>query len=259
MIIKDIGFLIAFWGGFSSFFSLWQLCLMQITPFFLAFAIGLYLLEGNSSSAIRNPQSALVSLLLACGGYILGFSIVFALMGTSGWGAASYILYNIDDFRAGAAVYITIIALLMALYNFYGSRTRSLDKLRMNADATLLGRASLFHILYLPAGLLLGASFALAYSPCIPPVMSDIMNFAGKPNNALRGFQLLTVYGFGVTLAFSISGSALAIMVGYFTERRSVKVAIAYLSSGTLFLMAFLILTDLMIRYKSFLVGLVLD
>lgn len=259
MIIKDVGFLIAFWGGFSSFFTLWQLCLMQITPFFLAFAIGLYLLEGNSSSAIHNQQSALISLLLACGGYILGFSIVFALMGTSGWGAASYILYNIDDFRTAAAVYITIIALLMTLYNFYGSRARSLDKLRMNADATLLGRASLFRILYLPAGLFLGASFALAYSPCIPPVMSDIMNFASKPGNAHKGFHLLAVYGFGVTLAFSISGSALAILAGYFTERRSVKVTIAYLSSGTLFLMALLIFSDLMIRYKSFLVGLVLD
>lgn len=232
---------------------------MQITPFFLAFAAGLYLLEDNSNSAARNPQSALVSLLLACAGYILGFSIVFALMGTSGWGTASYILYNIDDFRTAAAIYITIIALLMALYNFYGSLASSLDKLRMNDDITLFDKPILFRILYLPAGLLLGASFALAYSPCIPPVMSDIMNFAGKPNNALRGFQLLIVYGFGVTLAFSISGSALAILAGYFTERRSVKVTIAYLSSGTLFLMAFLIFTDLMIRYKSFLVGLVLD
>ena len=257
MIIKDVGFLIAFWGGFSSFFTVWQLCLMQITPFFLAFTIGLYLIEDNSE--LRTTSSSLSTLILACAGYILGFSIVFALMGTSGWGAASYIVYNIDDFRTVAAVYITIIALLMALYNFYGSRAHSLDKLRMHADATLLGRASLFRILYLPAGLLLGASFALAYSPCIPPVMSDIMNFAGKPGNAHKGFHLLTVYGFGVTLAFSITGSALAILVGYFTERRSVKVTIAYLSSGTLFLMALLIFTDLMIRYKSFLVGLVLD
>jgi len=231
---------------------------MQITPFFLAFAIGIYIIENNSE--LRTANSSLSTLLLACTGYILGFSIVFALMGTSGWSASSYIVYNIDDFRTAAAIYITIIALLMTLYNFYGSRAHSLDKLRMHADATLLGRASMFRILYLPAGLLLGASFALAYSPCIPPVMSDIMNFAGKPGNAHKGFHLLTVYGFGVTLAFSITGSALAILVGYFTERRSVKVTIiAYLSSGTLFLMALLIFTDLMIRYKSFLVGLVLD
>jgi cytochrome c-type biogenesis protein len=257
LIIKDVGFLIAFWGGFSSFFTLWQLCLMQITPFFLAFAIGVYLIEDNSE--LHTANSSLSALLLACAGYILGFSIVFALMGTSGWGAASYIVYNIDDFRTAAAIYITIIALLMALYNFYGSRAHSLDRLGMHADATLLGRAPLFRILYLPAGLLLGAAFALAYSPCIPPVMSDIMNFAGKPGNAHKGFHLLAVYGFGVTLAFSISGAVLAILAGYFTERRSVKVTIAYLSSGTLFLMALLIFTDLMIRYKSFLVGLVLD
>ena len=117
---------------------------MQITPFFLAFAIGIYIIKDNSE--LRTANSSLSTLLLACTGYILGFSIVFALMGTSGWGTSSYIVYNIDDFRTAAALYITIIALLMALYNFYGNRAHSLDKLRMHADETLLGWASLFRI-----------------------------------------------------------------------------------------------------------------
>lgn len=231
MIIKDVSFLISFWGGFSSFFTIWQLCLMQITPFFLAFAVGIYRLEGKSE---------LTTLFLACAGYILGFSIVFALMGTSGWRAASYILYNIEDFRTAAGICITAIALLMLLHNLYW-RSR---------------RIKLFS---LPVGLLLGASFALAYSPCIPPVMSDIMNFAGRPGNAHKGFHLLVVYGFGLTLAFSLSGSLLAVLAGYFVKGRSGKNIVVYISSGALFIMAFLIITDLMIRYKSFLVGLVLD
>lgn len=241
MIIKDIGFLAAFWGGFSSFFSIWQLCLMQITPFFLAFAVGLYIVEGGSE--LRTPNSLISGLLLACAGYILGFSIVFALMGTSGWGAAAYIIYNIEDFRKAAAAYMTIIALLMVVYNRYIIHIPH----------------STFRILCLPIGILLGASFAVAYSPCIPPVMSSIMNFASKPGNAHRGFHLLVVYGFGVTLAFAISGILLSAAVGYFTVRKSARNIIVYLSSGTLFIMAFLIITDLMIRYKSFLVGLVLD
>lgn len=245
MIIKDVSLFISFWGGFSSFFTIWQLCLMQITPFFFAFAIGLYLLEGNRLHLLsprwsKGEGSALVSLLLACAGYILGFSVVFALMGTSGWRASSYILYNIEDFRTGAAAYITAIALLMLLHNIYW-RNRSIK------------------LISLPVGLLLGASFALAYSPCIPPVMSDIMNFGGRPGNAHKGFHLLVVYGFGVTLAFSIPGSLLAILADYFVKGRSGRNIVVYISSGALFSMAFLLITDLMIRYKSFLVGLVLD
>ena len=33
----------AVWGGFSSFFSIWQICLLQISPFFIAFIVGIYL------------------------------------------------------------------------------------------------------------------------------------------------------------------------------------------------------------------------
>ncbi len=235
MIIRDIGFLAAFWGGFSSFFSLWQLCLMQITPFFMAFSVGLYLLESGNPAA-----KPLKSLLLASTGYILGFSIVFALMGTSGWWTASYILYNIEDFRTAAAIYLTIIGVIMIVQNIYRTRKS-------------------IQVICLPVGLFLGASFAVAYSPCIPPVMSDIMNFAGKPGNAHRGFHLLAVYGFGLTLAFAVTGVAVSTVIGNFAQGHSTRNAVIAASCTALLIMAFLLITDLMIRYKSFLVGLVLD
>ena len=37
-----MGNLDAFGYGFSSFFSIWQVCSLQITPFFLAYVTGLY-------------------------------------------------------------------------------------------------------------------------------------------------------------------------------------------------------------------------
>lgn len=208
---------------------------MQITPFFMAFSVGLYLLESGNPAA-----KPLKSLLLASAGYILGFSIVFALMGTSGWWTASYILYNIEDFRIASAIYLTIIGVLIVVQNIYRKGKR-------------------IEVFCLPAGLLLGASFAFAYSPCIPPVMSDIMNFAGKPANAHRGFHLLAVYGFGLTLAFAATGVVISTVIGSFAQGKGTRNATIAASSGALLLMAFLLITDLMIRYKSFLVGLVLD
>lgn len=235
MTIKDIGFLTAFWGGFSSFFSIWQLCLMQITPFFLAFAAGFYLLQ--SDNTFKKP---LINLFWACIGYMFGFSIIFALMGTSGYPASGYIIYNIDDFRTAAATSIGLIALLFFLSGVFNK-----------------GKSIGF--LCLPIGFILGASFAVVYSPCIPPVMSDIMNFAGKPANALKGFILLTIYGFGVTSAFVITGMAISAIAGRFVRKRSTKLIVIIVSSTILLVMSFLIVTNLMVRYKSLLVGSVLD
>ncbi len=205
---------------------------MQITPFFLAFAIGFYLLQSTSQP--------LKSLLLACAGYILSFSTVFALMGTSGLRYSAYILYNIDDFRTAGATAITLISLLLLI-------------------SGLTEKGKLVRFLYFPVGIILGTSFALAYSPCIPPVMSDIMNFAGKPANAYKGLLLLAVYGLGLTTAFSATGIVVSLVVGYFAGRKSARRAIITTSSAILLVMAVLIFTDLMISYKSFLVGLVLD
>lgn len=233
MIVRDVGLLAAFWGGFSSFFSIWQACLMQITPFFLAFAVGLYLLE---SCHVKTP---LRSLMLASAGYIIGFSIVFALMGTSGMRVSSYILFNIGDFRTAASIYLAMVALLMVLHNIYSKRS--------------------MRVLCLPAGVFLGVSFAIGYSPCIPPVMSEIMNFAGKPANVRKGFSLLMVYGIGLTMAFSLSGAVLSVAVEYLSRKRSVKNIIIRVSSAALFLMAILLITGFMTRYKSFLVGIFVD
>lgn len=234
MIVKDIGLTAALWGGFSSFFSIWQLCLMQITPFFFAYAVGLYLLESNG---------ALRRLLLSICGYILGFTFVFSVMEVPGFGMAGYIIYNLEDFRKAAAVYVTIIALLMALYHIYNTRI---------PQTALLTCC-------LPAGMFLGASFAVAYSPCITPGMSDIMNFSARPANAARGFQLFTVYGFGLTSAFAISGIALSIGVERIVNRRTSRSAVVYMSSAVLLVMALLLTTDMILAYKSVLVGVVLD
>lgn len=207
---------------------------MQITPFFLAYAIGLYLLE---------TKGALRRLLLSMGGYIIGFCLVFSLMGIPSIGAAGYIFYHVEDFRNAAAVYVTIIALLMALYRTYN---------------TIIPHP-LLRIYCLLAGIFLGAAFAVAYSPCITPGMSDIMNFSARPANAIRGFQLFTVYGLGLTSAFAISGTALSVAVERLVNRKTARIAVVYISSATLLVMALLLTSGRMLTYKSILVGIVLN
>lgn len=235
ILAEDIGLLAAFRGGFSAFFSAWQLCIMQITPFYLAFTVGLYQFHSGESFRRR-----LTAVLPAGAGYLLGFSLVFGSLGTPGLAFSRYLKYNIASLKIAAAVYIGIVAVLLLVFGITG-----------------MGRG--LKRVYLPIGLLLGASFAAAYSPCITPVMSDIMNFAGRGGNAIKGFALLVSYGAGLSVAFHLSGTVISETAGYLADGKRARSLLIVVSSTLLFLMTFLLITGLMTSYKSFLVGLVLD
>jgi len=47
-----------------------------------------------------------------------------------------------------------------------------------------------------------GISFAFIYSPCITPIMSDIMGIASQRETAVEGWYLAFVYGVGINAAF---------------------------------------------------------
>ncbi|MBE9536411.1 MAG: hypothetical protein IMF07_04460 [Proteobacteria bacterium] len=234
-LVRDIGFIAAYWGGFSAFFSAWQLCIMQISPFFLFFAAGFYLTEARHS---KNPIRALLLVFLA---YLITFSIIFAFMGIPRFGISRYLLYNKEALKTVAAIYTGLLALYLVLCGIYQKR-------RVRPIA------------YLPAGALLGASLAVAYSPCITPAMSDIMNFAGKPENVMKGYYLLLSYAVGLSTAFVLSGAAIALVLDHLTGKNPLirKLAIGF-AALVLFAFSFLLASGLMTSYKSFLVGLVLD
>ena len=57
--------------------------------------------------------------------------------------------------------------------------------------------------------LVLGSAFALIYSPCITPALSEILGMAGRPETAVRGGTLAFFYALGICLALTITGAAL--------------------------------------------------
>lgn len=234
-LVRDIGFIAAYWGGFSAFFSAWQLCIMQISPFFIFFAAGFYLTETKKLN--RSARYLLLVFL----GYLVAFSIIFAFMGIPRFGISRYLLYNKEALKILVAIYISLLALYLVFGGIY-------QKWRISP------------VVYLPAGALLGASLAVAYSPCITPAMSDIMNFAGRPENVMKGYYLLLSYAAGLSTAFIFSGAAIAMSLNHLAGKvppiRNLTISLAAL---VLFAFSFLLASGLMTSYKSFLVGMVLD
>ncbi|MBE9504547.1 MAG: hypothetical protein IME96_10265 [Proteobacteria bacterium] len=234
VLVRDIGFVSAFWGGFSAFFSAWQLCIMQISPFFIAFSVGFYLTEAKHSKA------PLKSLIVVCAGYIVVFSIVFAFLAIPRFGLSRYLFYNKETLKIGAALFVGLSASCLILFGLF-------KKWRINSALSLVG------------GILLGASLAVAYSPCITPAMSEIMNFAGKPANVMKGFYLMLAYGAGLSISFAVTGTVIALALDRLLKKNSVRNAIIVFSSLVLLGLTLLLVSGLMSSYKSFLVGFFLD
>jgi len=228
---------VALWGGFSTFFSIWQICLLQISPFFVAFIVGIYLATLGKNAALEiRPW-----MILPCIAYGIGFTVFYSLLIASGLDFSRPLIHNIGNLRVVSGIIILLVGLYILLVN----RLSFLSKIHL---PFLL--SSLF--------LLIGVTFSIIYSPCITPMLSDIMGIASQRSTAVEGWYLAFFYGLGTSIALCMTSVALIL----FTRRREIVLRNANLIiniCGTILLiLAVMNITGLMRHYKAFVLGLVL-
>jgi len=228
---SDIGFITAFLGGLSSFFSIWQFCIMQISPFFIAFIVGAHLIMRDEDTG-----RATLTLLLPGLGYMMGFSILFALLGAGGLAISGYLLYYIRGFRIVSGTFIILVGIMMAI----------MWRLRY-----LISPSPLLTIM----APFLGMAFAFAYSPCIPPTLSQLMNYASMSENMVMGAVLLAIYGFGLSTAFVTTAILIALTIGWAVTGRKGDGLVLASCAFLLMVLGIMVTTGLMTYYKAFLLG----
>lgn len=220
--------------GFASFFSIWQVCILQISPFFLAFVTGLYFMDRPEQSSNALWRRAILPALC----FAAGFSILYALSSVTGLRVGRILSYNGGVLRIVAGVWILAMCLFIVLHG----RVALIDRLDR---PLLLGGASL----------VLGAAFALVYSPCITPALSDILGMTVRPETAVWGGVLALFYSFGIDLGLGVTGVALLLLLGRIgpvaRNRRLAKDA----GGAFLGILALLNLSGLMTAYKAFVLG----
>ena len=230
-LVSEIAYSTAFAGAFYSFFSIWQFCIAQISPFFMVFFAGVHLFENGPA------RKSAMNLFVTSLGYSAGFSIIFAMLGSSGIGMAGYLLYYIKDLRMLSGIFILLTGALMIVMAFISNLTP----------------VSL-RIFWLLAPFV-GASFAFIYSPCIPPVLSHVLNYASMPENAARGLLLLIVYGMGLSAAFISVGAPFAIAVGRLAKGIERLGLVIFACAFLLMVMGTMAVTGIMVYYKAFLLS----
>lgn len=167
-------------------------CTLPIVPAYLAFIAGVP--EGAS-----NSRSARRRVLINAIAFVIGFSLVFILLGTFAAAAGSFLGPWRDTLGRVAGALIIIFGLTM------------LGVVRI---PVLSGekRIAVPHFLSLGkphSSLLIGALFALGWSPCIGPILGSILLFASTSATAVQGAILLTIFSLGLGLPFILTAFVL--------------------------------------------------
>jgi cytochrome c-type biogenesis protein len=188
--MTDVNILVAFTAGLFSFLSP---CVLPMSPSYLSFVSGVSL-EEMRTAQVRSPVRRLV--VWNSLAFILGFSLVFVSLGASASFLGSLFLGYRSLIRILGGIFIMLVGLyLMGFFKIF-----------------LLERYFQVNLRDKPAGylgsVLVGVTFAVAWIPCVGPILGAILTLAGTSAEIEKGVFLLTAYAAGLAVPFFLSAVA---------------------------------------------------
>lgn len=180
----DLSLFIAFSAGLLSFLSP---CVLPLIPSYLAFLLGDY-----TDQKQKNKKYSILPAII----FILGFTLVFILLGLSATFLGKFLLRN-------QAILRKISGVIIIIFGLHISGIIKLKWLYYEKKLSITPKSNK----YLQS-FVLGLGIALAWTPCIGPILSSILILAGNSQNIFAGGFLLLVYSTGFALPFLITALA---------------------------------------------------
>jgi len=175
----------AFGAGIASFITP---CVLPMVPVYLASLAGPEILEGNPTS--RWP------LFLHALSFVLGMGLVFTLTGALAGLAGININPNspvVQKISGGLLIFFGLFMLGAGFIPWLNFEKRLSPK---------AGRRSGYI-----RSFIVGASFTVAWTPCLSPILGSVLTLALNSETAGKGAALLAVYSLGLGLPFLLMGA----------------------------------------------------
>jgi len=227
--MTDVNILVAFTAGIFSFLSP---CVLPLIPSYLSFVSGISLEEMRAAEVSSRVRRRVVLNSLA---FIFGFSLVFVSLGASAGFLGSLFL----GYRSFIRIFGGILITLVGVYLTGFLRIPFLDRYL---------QFQLNHLKDKPAGylgsFLIGITFAVAWTPCVGPILGAILALAGTSAEIERGILLLATYAAGLAFPFFLSAIALNSFFQFFTFFRRYVRAVHMGAGIVLVIVGLLLITD---------------
>jgi len=226
--MTEVNAFVAFAAGVFSFLSP---CVLPLIPSYLSFISGVSLEELRGEQALARVKWRVV---LNSAAFILGFSLVFVSLGASASYLGSLFLGYRDVIRTVGGIFILAVGLyLMGVFKI-----------------ATLERYLQFNLSDKPAGylgsVLVGITFAVAWTPCVGPILGAVLTVAGASADVGRGVFLLASYAAGLGLPFFLSALAINSFFQFSQAFRRYIRAFHVASGVLLAIVGVLLLTDYM-------------
>jgi cytochrome c-type biogenesis protein len=197
-MVAETNVLISALAGAGSFFSP---CILPIIPAFISYLSGTALTEMRSqnqrlsSPSISLKQSTRLNIFLNTVYFVLGFSLVFAIMG---------VILNSFLANIASGFQTTFQAIGGGVIIAFGGYLILSTKLRVLNFEKKMTNLPRFKTTYLTS-FVFGAAFASGWTPCVGPILGTTLTLAATSPGA--AYNSLLAYSLGLGLPFLITGA----------------------------------------------------
>ena len=227
--------LAAFIAGLLSFLSP---CVLPLVPGYVS------LISGTSVGTITQERRPLRTVMLNSVTFILGFSLVFILLGAG----ATALGQLVGRFRRDLTLVAGIIIIVFGLHLTGLLKIKALyaDKRLHDVKGGSSALGSFF----------VGFAFAFGWTPCIGPILAGILTLAAAEETVTRGMGLLAVYSAGLAVPFLLTSLGVDRFLSFYGRFRRHLHAVEVVSGVLLIVIGALVLTGrftVLSGYLSFL------
>ncbi len=222
-MIEHVSLLVAFGAGLASFASP---CVIPLVPVYLASLCGPEILD----SEIATSRA---SMFLHSLSFVLGFSLVFTMMGALVGLAGIVISPNspLVQKLSGSLLIAFGLFMLAALKVPWLNYEKRLNPSLGNTTSYL-------------RSFLIGAIFPVAWIPCTSWVLGGILMLAATSDTAWQGAYLLSIYSLGFGLPFLIVGTVFTSITPLLKRIRRYSQLVYIISGVLLIAVGVLVLTN---------------
>jgi cytochrome c-type biogenesis protein len=200
-------------------------CTLPIVPGYLAFIAGV-----PDSKGERARRRIIINALA----FVAGFSIIFIALGAS----AGFLGSLVGEWRplisrVGGAVII-----------LFGLTMLGLFKIPLLSREAHVRMPKFISLGRWESSLLIGALFAIGWSPCIGPILGTILFLASGSSTALQGAFLLGVFSLGLGIPFLLTALLMETGQNMFGKWATTSKVLSILGGVVLLIVGVLMLTD---------------
>lgn len=185
--MTNISLILAFSAGLASFLSP---CVLPLVPAYISYI---------TDSAIENQSAEKSNLyvLYRSLAFVVGFSIIFIVMGASITTLGKIFIKNQLIFKKIAGLLVIIFGFHMA--GIFKIKLFYYEKKFLSFKSTNGALGAVF----------MGMAFAAGWTPCVGPILSSILLYASSLETINKGILLLLIYSLGLGVPFILTALAI--------------------------------------------------